>query len=313
MEPSRLNVRELIRRDIRASIDTCRTQARDLGLMSLAKPASYIESITSGVAQFCYKHTQSVDGIIVSGDLATTGMTADIGVARAYVDDAPLSGFRSESRKPTLKSARRPIYLVPGNHDRYANNFATTNSKTFDLTFGNYLHNFNGYIGYWVRRKAAKYLGFVFADFTLRSRSDANTRLGAWGQGRVYEDVFDNLKSQTFTLKEKYEGIVICWILHFAPFDCGPELELIDWQQIARAASALGVRTTLCGHTHIQAKIEAFNHTIYCAGSAGCADSEDSSTAHILRFEIEDDHASVLRENYRWNGRQLKFDRHGDD
>ena len=312
-EPSRLNALNLIRRNVRETIDTCRAQSNLFGIASLAKPASYVPSITSGVAQFCYKHTRSIDGIIVSGDLATTGLTTDIGVARAFVDDAPLSGFRSESRKPTLKSARRPIYVVPGNHDRYANNFATTNSRIFDLAFEDYLHNFNGYVGHWVRRKDGQYLGFVYADFTLRTRSDATSRLGAYGQGRVYQDVFENLKNQTFVLKNKYGGINISWILHFAPFDCGSHLELIDWQQIAHAASAAGVQVTLCGHTHNQAKIQAYGHTIYCAGSAGCVDSEDRSTAHILRFEIDGQQFGVRRENYKWNGRQMKFERLTDD
>lgn len=254
-----------------------------------------------------------MDGIIISGDLATTGMPGDISVARAFVDDAPLNGFRSESRKPTLQSARRPIYVLPGNHDRYANNFAMTNSKLFDLAFGNYLHNFNGYVGYWVRRKAGHYLGFVYADFTLRARSDATTRLGAYGQGRVYQDVFQDLKDQTFALKSKYSNINLCWVLHFAPFDCGSHLELVDWQQIARAASAAGVTATLCGHTHSQAKIQAHGHTIYCAGSAGCVDSEDCSTTHILRFEIDEDGMDIRRENFKWDGQRQYFERLADD
>jgi 3',5'-cyclic AMP phosphodiesterase CpdA len=312
-EPLRLNALNLIKRNVRETIDTCRAQRQKFGIASVAKPASYVPSITSGVAQFCYKHTQSIDGIIVSGDLATTGMTTDIGVARAFVDDPPLGGFRSESRRPTLNSARRPIYVLPGNHDRYANNFATTNSRLFDFAFEHYLHNFNGYVGHWVRRKTGQYLGFIYADFTLRARTDATTKLGAYGQGRVYQDVFDDLKKQTFALKSKYRGISISWVVHFAPFDCGPHLELIDWQQIAQAASAAGVLTTLCGHTHNQAKIQAHGHTIYCAGSAGCVDSEDSSTAHLLRFEMDGSNFGVRRENYRWNGRQIKFERLADD
>jgi 3',5'-cyclic AMP phosphodiesterase CpdA len=312
-EPSRLSALNLIKRNVRETIDTVRAQRQLFGIGSVAKPGSYVPSITSGVAQFCYKNAQSIDGIIVSGDLATTGMPGDIGVARAYVDDASVNGFRSESRKPTLQSARRPIYVLPGNHDRYANNFATTNSKLFDLAFDNYLHKFNGYVGYWVRRKTGRYLGFVYADFTLRARSDATSRLGVFGQGRVYQDVFDDLKKQTFALKSKYSDINLCWVLHFAPFDCGSHLELVDWQQIAQAASAAGVSATLCGHTHSQAKIQAHGHTIYCAGSAGCVDSEDSSTAHIFRFEIHGGNFNVRRENYKWNGRQVNFERLADD
>jgi 3',5'-cyclic AMP phosphodiesterase CpdA len=219
---------------------------------------------------------------------------------------------RYDGRLGQESASRRPIYVVPGNHDRYANNYAVTNSRTFDLTFGSYLHNFDGYVGHWVRRKRDKYIGFVFADFTLRAKSDASSMLHVFGQGRVYEDVLADLKARTFKLKADYPDIALNWLVHFAPYECGSFLKLIDWENIVSAAAAAGVTTTLCGHTHEQFKIQGGKHTIYCAGSAGCADSEMNSTVHILRFDI-DTTVSVRRENYKWNSRELEFERQPDD
>jgi hypothetical protein len=102
-------------------------------------------------------------------------------------------------------------------------------------------------------------------------------------------------------------------MVHFAPFDCGAALELIDWDKIVNMATAAGVTTTICGHTHSQRKIQAPGHVIYCAGSSGCADSEDNSVLHILRYKIDGRQVSATRENFKWNGKMLSFERQADD
>jgi predicted phosphodiesterase len=290
-----------------------RVQAQNLGVLSLAKPASFVPAIVSGVAQFCFERLRVVDGIIISGDLATTGTGVDLSVARAFVDESSAGGFTTEGALPTLQASRRPIYVMAGNHDRYANNFATTNSRTFDLAFQDYLRNYNGFVGHWVRKKREQHFGFVFADFTLRTRMDGNGKLGAFGQGRVYDDILDELRSRTFRLRADYPEIVLNWMVHFAPYDCGSSLELIDWDKIVDAATAAGVVSTICGHTHSQRKIQAPGHVIYCAGSSGCADSEHNSTVHILRYSVEAGQVSARRENFKWNSRALSFERQADD
>lgn len=315
VEPLRRNAIGLINRNLWAALDTCRTQGKSLGLLSFAKPASYVRAIVSGVAQFCYERRRDVDGIIISGDLATTGLASDLNVAKTFVaDPAKAAGFRSEAERPTLQAAKKDIFLLPGNHDRYASNLGATNSRTFDLIFERFLGRHDGVIGSWVRRRRECYIGFVFADFTLEERSHATNKLYAYGQGRVYEDVLQALKDRTLELRARYPGIGLNWILHFTPYDCGNRsLELIDWSSVAQSASALGVLTTLCGHTHQQTKIQTAGHTVYCAGSAGCIDSENSSTAHIIRYRHDEDGWRIARENFLWNSRRLCFDRQADD
>jgi hypothetical protein len=89
-QPGRHNLISLMARRPRDYIDTCLRQAGELGFESLAKPVSFSPKIVSGVAQFCYQRSQQndVDGILFTGDLATTGMMTDIGVARRFISEA---------------------------------------------------------------------------------------------------------------------------------------------------------------------------------------------------------------------------------
>jgi 3',5'-cyclic AMP phosphodiesterase CpdA len=318
-EPSRHNVLFLKKRNIKATIDTVYEQVGKLGILSLARPGSYYPPITAGVAQFCHAHKDEINGIIISGDLATTGMATDVEVAKIFVSEPPGAvGFTSKLEKPTLQAAGRPIYVLPGNHDRYANDLARPGAKLFDGEFDAYLPNYDGSVGHQVQNRLDKYIGFVFADFSLARRMDATTKVQSLGQGRVYPEILKNLKSRTLMLRTKYPGIALNWVVHFAPYDCGLGLRLIDWPEVTAAATDLEVLTILCGHTHVQrrepqGKEPLPNHTIYCAASAGSVDNEDDSRVHIVRFDIGDKEVKHYRENYRWSPWRGAFELHSVD
>jgi predicted phosphodiesterase len=98
------------------------------------------------------------------------------------------------------------------------------------------------------------------------------------------------------------------WIIHFAPFDCGYDLQLIDFEMITRSALSLGVAATLCGHTHKASKHEIDNHVVYCSGSAGCVDSEEDSRVHVMHIDVdEDQQCKITRESYIWDGNRHEF------
>jgi hypothetical protein len=294
-------------------IDAAWKQARNIGFLSLARPASYVPDIVSGVAQFCHERQSAVDGILVTGDLATTGMMSDIGVAYSFITEPANRGFVTATRSPTLNFSDLPIYLVPGNHDKYGDDRASPNCKTFELKFESYLRKFGGGVGHWVREKQGRYLGFVYADFCLLSRGDASDKLyGAYGQGRVYEHILNELKHRTLNLRNRYKGICLVWVIHFAPFNCGVRLELIDWWDIIKAALALGVRATLCGHTHRAEKYVVDDHVVYCGDSAGCVDSETDSRVHVVHLDV-DDTCQISRKNYVWSGSKHEFVLHNVD
>ena len=77
------------------------------------------------------------------------------------------------------------ISVVPGNHDKFSDDYGTPNGKNFELRFGDYMPNFAAGVGHWIDEKEGQQLGFVFADFALQSRTDAADKvIGAFGQGR---------------------------------------------------------------------------------------------------------------------------------
>lgn len=308
IKPLRINVPFLIQRNVRSRLDTMREQVGRLGLLSLAQPASYIPDIVAGVAQFCTQWKDAADGIIISGDVSTTGIGRDIAAAKSFVDDPARSGYVNDARLPTLNASHLPIYLMPGNHDRYLNNTAAPNSKTFDLAFGEYLRNFRDFVGFWVAEKAGTQIGFVYADFSLRSRSDAEylSPYFAYGQGRVYEDVLEELRNTTIMLRRDHGNIPIIWITHFAPFHFTTALKFIDYEKITAAATSLGIVGTLCGHTHQSAKHQIDSHVIYCGGSAGCADCANDSRVQIINIDVGNT-TKISRESYKWSTTDHEF------
>jgi predicted phosphodiesterase len=296
-----------MQRDLRSQIDTGWRQARELGIDSLFKPASYVPSIISGVAQFCLAR-RDVDAILITGDIATTGLPADLNIARNFVTArATAGGFVSDVRFPTLNGSGVPIYVLPGNHDRYADNMGTPDCAEFDGLFGAYMPNFRSSIGYWIDQKENRQVAFVYGDFCLQTRMDAlDNAVAVFGQGRVYQDVLKLLEDKTRQLQTESKISCVVWAIHFAPFECGYQLCLINYQDILRSAEDLGVKAILCGHTHNSMAVAQRGHTIYCAGSAGCIDREDDARVQVFNIDI-DETCSVWRENYIWSAEQHEF------
>lgn len=307
MQPNRRSAQYLIRRNVRDTLDTTLQQAHTLGFVSLIRPASYLPEIAASAAQFCFERARSADGVIITGDIATTGIITDINAAHAFVATPPAAGFYGATRMPTLGFMGDNIYVVPGNHDKFSDNRGTPNCKNFELKFESNMPNLNSGVGHWVVQKQSKYLGFVLADFCLQSRSDAEDKVvAALGQGRVYDFVFDELTNRTLELRSKFNAIPIVWVIHFAPFDCGYALKLNDFDLVIDAARRLNVSAALCGHTHKASKTIYDDLIIYCGGSAGCVDSERDSRIHVIHFDV-DETCRVSRDNFIWSRDQHEF------
>jgi hypothetical protein len=315
LEPTRQNALTLFARNPRHSIDTTWKQVSNLGFLSLAKPASFVPEIVSGVAQFCFERQSVIDGIICTGDLATTGLMSDLDVAHSFLANTAADGFVSENGSPTINFPGVRIYVLPGNHDKFVSAKGTPNCKNFELKFENYMdrRHYRSGVGHWLRRKGGQTVGIISADFTLESRGDARDKaVGVYGQGRVYQHVLDELKARTLTLRRQHKDVYLLWAIHFAPFDCGYNLELIDWREIIGAASNLRVLATLCGHTHMASKFEIERHKVYCSGSAGCVDSERNSRVHMIHVDIDGD-CHISRDNYLWHSNNHEFSYYDTD
>src|SRR6478752_4706646 len=78
-QPWRVNA--LSKRKLHEALDTFdggRAPEREWN--SIIRPASFVPEVASGVARFCYWLNRNFDGIIISGDLATTGQGVDLAV-----------------------------------------------------------------------------------------------------------------------------------------------------------------------------------------------------------------------------------------
>ncbi len=313
IQPSRRSVQQLVQRDLRNKIDTTYKQFKTFGLASILRPASYVPEIIAGAAQFCFERAGVVDGVIITGDLATTGIATDMNVAHSFITAPPTAGFYSAPRSPTIGFMEGYITLVPGNHDKYADDYGTPNGKNFELRFGSYMPNFRSGVGHWVDQKDGRKPGFIVADFSLQSRSDAEDKvIGAFGQGRVYYDVLDEVTNRSLLLRRKYSNIPLVWIIHFAPFDCGYSIKLVDFDKVIDAAIRLKIAVTLCGHTHRSSKLMVDGHIVYCGGSTGCVDKEHDARIQLMHFDVDKD-CRAIRHNFLWDRSQHEFVLHSFD
>jgi 3',5'-cyclic AMP phosphodiesterase CpdA len=311
---NRRNVLHLLQRDLHNRLDTAFQQARSLGLGSFLRPASYAPEIVAGVAQFCFERAAVVDGLIVTGDLATTGIATDVNAALRFVASPAAAGFYSAPRSPTLGFVDgRVIQIIPGNHDKFDDDLGSPNGRNFELRFSSYIPNFSSGVGHWIDEKQGKRLAFVLADFALLSRLDATDPMaGVFGQGRVYQTVLDELRDRTLLLRRRTPDISVVWIIHFAPYDCGHTIKLLDFNRFVDAAVSLRIVATLCGHTHRSLKVVVDHHTIYCGGSAGCVDKEHDARIHWVRFDVAKE-CRRRRDNYVWDRAQHEFVHHSTD
>lgn len=304
----------MIQRDLHRRLDTTLQQAKTSGLSSFLRPASYVPEIVAGVAQFCFERAAVVDGLIITGDLATTGIATDVRAAHRFIAAPPTSGFYSAPRSPTLAFLDSDIIqVIPGNHDKFDDDLGTPNGRNFELRFNSYMPNFSSGVGHWIDEKEKQRLGFVLADFTLLTRFDATDKLiGAFGQGRVYQDVLDELTNRSLLLRRENRDIALVWVIHFAPYDCGHNIQLLDFNRFIDAALRLKIVATLCGHTHRSFKTVVDTHTIYCSGAAGCIDKEHDARVHLLRFDVAEGYF-VSRDNFIWTPVQQEFTYHSTD
>jgi Calcineurin-like phosphoesterase len=311
VEDSRHNILSLHQRNLRAFLDTASPAGRqrlDRGWRSLFKPASYVPNIVNGAARFCYDRRKMIDGVIVTGDLATTGRLIDLQTAETFIAAKASVGPHIDPKRATISGVEKPIHLLPGNHDKYINDVGSPNSPNFQLKFLNYMENLDPVdgVGYWIKQKNGKHLAFVYSDYTLQSRQDASNPAKAFGQGKVYPNVLGATEVLTRAISSHFPDVSIVWIIHFAPFDCGNNLELLDWAHILKAAERLGVICTLCGHTHDKMRVSSGLHTIYCAGSSGCIDREFESRLHMFEFEFGR-YIKITRRNYLWSSTDQEF------
>lgn len=213
-----------------------------------------------------------LDGVLLTGDLATTGSAGDLRAAHAY-----------------LRRLRRaaPVFALPGNHDRYGPRLRPGN-RAFDALFGWPAGQQQATLVA-LLAKAGRKLAIAGADLSLPRDHDGEGPLGWLGQGIATDAAIQSLGDVTAQVRRDHgEATAVVWALHFAPGFRGISrlLKLIDADKVTRAARRCGVELVLSGHTHEHREYRRHQVTVMCAGTATQHRSRDGNAVHLVDIRV---------------------------
>lgn len=271
-------------------------------------PDSHCPEIAEFLARKIYRIRNEIDLLLISGDIATTGLAEDLRIALRYVNNLPANGYFGADGNATIRSNVFPMLLMPGNHDRYRSAAGESGSRTFDLIFD----------GYWGLRDPDIHtailnstdrmpLGIIAADFALRSDADASfpSRWMRYGQGFAYQDIVEKLVKKTDELRNRFFGIGVIWVIHFPPSNDGGLFgyrEFRYYDRVVDAANARNIKTILAGHLHERKSIRVDDLDIICAGSGCVFGEERGNWLHHLEIDVVDGIAKLSKKiDYWWN------------
>lgn len=293
-------------------------------------PSSYRKDVAERLAQTLMNPEFSdADLIVLSGDLATSGESLDLDVAKSYLHDEADDFFLSGKGQPTLDAAKRPYFLIPGNHDRYSGGI----KERWPLPGGT---NFDGHFSvqqrysknpYWNEGKKLNYtlvhkdecaerLAIIGADFSLDNKDRATgaglTKAKNWlGQGRVEtkpnikggKNTLEGMIALTDYLRSEHGGnIAVIWVSHY-PYSpkCSSSMQLVEGERLRKAAVENDIPLILTGHRHKYYNRERSSVRIVTAGSAtSCAGDNEflSINLRVNKAEIEKTEISRYRYDF---------------
>lgn len=279
------------------------------GYSGLATVSSHREDILEGVALLSALEGHALDGIIITGDLATTGDQQDLQRAHDFIHEphSPSVVYQAVGGEPTLNNPSNVrVYLIPGNHDRFDGGMLQPGGTEFDTLFksagkavwpvgqGAYLID--------VLSKGGAKLALIGGDLSLRSASGFVSPAHMWGAGRAYADVVDEMVALTDQVRNSDSPVEVVWLVHFAPRfpHASALLPLLDEDVLVRAALDSKINYLLAGHTHEEDMYSVLDpyHVIYggrsfevlCGGTTTehrLPNSTDPRTAHLLEFDVQ--------------------------
>jgi len=276
---------------------------------------SYDPTILQSFAEFV-NNQSSLDAILFTGDIATTGDYPDLERAHRFVEAGItfpwLSGGLMEA---SLDKIRKTVWIMPGNHDRLER---TTLPRKFTpgcREFHNVFDDFwdEDVRAYPLLNGSDFSVAVLAADFSLRSPKDCNPwPLNRYSQGRAYEDILEKLESKTKNLKRGHGGpIAILWAIHFPPeypniHSC---MKLLKSEALIRAANDCGVRAVLAGHIHKRKRYRttAMSFEVLCAGTATEHIPEEPNHFQILNITHTQSTFDIRLEHYEFDRRDVEF------
>jgi 3',5'-cyclic AMP phosphodiesterase CpdA len=301
-------------------------------------PPSHNPQVAERVAAWLYAETQQLeaagdqlDALILSGDLATTGIQDDLEAAFRYVDTPPalryfgdaLPGIpRDSPHLATIAGLAKHCLLIPGNHDRYMDNGGEAGGKVFNRVFKKYWKgNKDGVIGIIIPKPAAgpagasadgfERLAIIGGDGCLRDAAHASLPTYQWTQGYLYPDTEEEFKAKTLEARRQFPDIAVIWVIHFPPHPSVPSREAMRrYDLIAQASDQLGVAIILSGHTHLnRAYPPGTASAIWNGGSATQFAEKRGNWVQFIKIEVANNRlVSASRQNFKWEKRNSVYD-----
>jgi predicted phosphodiesterase len=273
--------------------------------------ASFNPVVVGAVSELAKRYSAILDGILITGDISTSGDKNDLKEAFDIVDGIsgsshPLLGALTSNRHiPFDFPDNVPVFLLPGNHDRYY-----TDKKLYQPGSMDFHDTFSKY---WVKNQNVKIcpidkgtirVGLVLADFSLKSIDDCQVdfglldhllgplgplgldkltkRIAGLAQGYVDRDILEEMveKTNDFVECANQDGNqpIVIWAIHFPPrFPVGEGRfekiksefkKLVDENELIDAAKRCDIRLIVAGHTHEHNFYQVEEIDINCAGSA---------------------------------------------
>ena len=305
--------RHIVRADIRRSIS------------DLFHPSGYSADAAQNLFHSLAKEAPSLDAVIITGDLATTGEAVDLQIAANFLGGTPPTWWNNRRGGiPSLIAQGVPVVTLPGNHDRYDGLFQPR-SRKFEKFFGMYwdmdiaeisfspnpILSETGRVRYTTLERDGVVLGVVMADLSLDDAHSGSGLGGFIGQGRAAAKILEEMIQSTKIIRlgtesERMQSAVI-WAVHFPPEFPGLDLELalLQGQDLVEAADQSGVSVLLAGHTHESISYTAVSSgghelNIICSGPS-CGMSEHGNFSYsILEINADGTTITVNPIHYKW-------------
>ncbi len=279
--------------------------------ISFWRPESYDPDLADALAMFCAENVDEIDLVLVTGDLATTGLANDLGVAKSFVEAPVTSGYLAANGTASIHHEDLPVFVMPGNHDRYRGDSAEPGSNTFDLSFAKTDENsYRSTDSIVLEAGDGDLLGIISCDHCLGVAGDADipVALCKYGQGRVYESRLLQLERETENMRRKHKRINILWVSHFPLFDGVPfGLKLKYKENLLALAEKMGIEIILSGHVHRFEDQPVGKLRNISADASISIDRASENEIHTLEFNFGATLIEPKIERYRFSARDGAF------
>lgn len=257
------------RQDIKNSL----VRARNHFLPELSPHQPYLLDALQDRIYLLKNEMESVDLIIISGDIATTGHAGDLQVAFSII--STLNAFN--------------LLVLPGNHDRFRGTLAEGPGGT---KFDDHFHSMwpsGKTFHHKVIEKDGEEIAIICADLTFRMTHPENpTGISAmWGQGIVYSDAASGLEEEVRDIRAKKRDIEIILVIHFTPHSppscqVAENLKLRKEELFLNVAEDRGIKYLLCGHIHETKSYERNHLSVYVASTPTQEQNENEFSVYHL-------------------------------